>query len=231
MIPDSKPRNLLFWLLITVFGLFFSGCMLPKIKPGTVPEKALEPECRAPFVTTPYEFVHSIEAQMPVGGRGVMMGVTIVTPESNHLRCVIMTIEGMVLFEAEEGKNLVVNRAISPFDSPDFAKGLIADIRLLFFAPDGKYQTGGKFPDGAEGCRYENTDGTTQDVLHKSDGTWGIRKYSKRNKLVRRVDAGSPDPRWDKEKIPSRLVLKAEGVGGYRLQMDLIHARALGKAK
>jgi len=44
-----------------------------------------------------------------------------------------------VLFEAEAGLGkLKVNRALPPFDSEDFAKNMIEDIKLIFFTPEGK---------------------------------------------------------------------------------------------
>ena len=49
----------------------------------------------------------------------------------------------MVLLEAQATPTLEVIRALPPFDSGDFAKNMIEDIKLIFLAPDGDIRAKG----------------------------------------------------------------------------------------
>ncbi|MDP1992798.1 MAG: hypothetical protein Q8K00_17440, partial [Syntrophales bacterium] len=59
--------------------------------------------------------------------------IVVADPRTRRLQMALMTIEGFVLFAAESGETLVVNRAVPPFDSPGFSKPMEEDIRLAFF--------------------------------------------------------------------------------------------------
>ena len=66
-----------------------------------------------------------------------MMGLTVLSSRLRSNRSVIMSLEGFVVFDGEVNQGLTVHRALPPFDSPGFAEGLMADIRLIFFQPEG----------------------------------------------------------------------------------------------
>jgi hypothetical protein len=131
-----------------------------------------------------------------------------------------MTVEGMVLFEAESGPGaLRVNRALPPFDSINFAKNMIEDINLIFFAPEGKIQKKGNLPDGSTACRYHEENGDWIDVIiDKSEGI-AIKRYTSDGILKRHV-------RFNKTagNIYQSIELQANETFNYSLFMTLIEA-------
>jgi len=207
---------------------------LPKVKPHqTIPLTELQQNCGQLFPEGKWQFVHSIEAKMPGGKKGILMGLTQISSVDKTVQSVIMTIEGMVLFDARYDRQLVVNRGIPPFDSENFAKGLIRDIQLIFFAPSGPLIQSGVLKNGAAVCRFQNPDRYFVDVIHYGDDGWEIRQYDHRYKKKRTVKVF-----FDKEEInhgrfnaPKRLKLISHDVPGYVLDMDLIEAVLLEDSK
>ena len=214
-------------------SLLFTGCIviacsaLPQVHPvdfaaGT----RLSRKCDNLFPIGKWQFVHSIETTMPDGHKGLVMGVSVISSRDNIARCVIMTIEGIVLFDARYDQRLVVQRAVPPFDSQGFAEGLIRDIQLIFFAPEGPLSETGNVKDGASICRYQNPDGRIVDLVIHGDRTWQIRQYNRQFRLKRTVSAffSQENPGENQYTIPHRLELTAYGDAGYKLIMDLVEA-------
>jgi hypothetical protein len=178
-----------------------------------------------------WQFVHSIEAVMRGGQRGLVMGVTVISSREKSARCVLMTIEGLVVFDARYDQKLVVNRAVAPFDHEGFAAGLISDIQLIFFRPEGLLVETGNDPNGSSVCRYQNSDGGIVDLVIDADDTRHIRRYNAQQRLNRAVDVFFSDRESDSVRpdFPDRLELRAFGVAGYTLIMDLVEAVPLLK--
>jgi hypothetical protein len=207
-------------LLILIIFLF-SCQTLPLINSPVSPvdEKALT--CPSPFLKEKYRLVHAIETLMAGDTQSVIIGVTIADPSTRSVSCAIMTAEGMVLFEAESGPGtLKVNRELPPFDSVDFAKNMIEDIKLIFFAPEGKIQKKGNLPDGAAICRYLEGNGDWIDVItDKSEGT-AIKRYSSAGILKRQVKFNKTTGN-----IYQSIELLADETFNYSLVMTLIEAQ------
>jgi hypothetical protein len=141
-----------------------------------------------------------------------------------------MTIEGLVVFDARYDQELVIHRAVAPFDQEGFAAGLISDIQLIFFMPQGPLVETGNDPNGASVCRYQNPDGRIVDLVIHGDRSWQIRQYSQQLRLTRTVTAffSQENPAEEQAAMPDRLELTAHGVAGYNLIMDLVEAVPLG---
>jgi len=216
-----------FIFLLSALCLITACSSLPKIDSagGSALSGPLR-ECRQLFPKGRWQFLHAIEATMPGGKKGMLMGVTIISSRGKTAQTVIMTIEGMVLFDARYDQRLVVNRALPPFDSPNFAQGLLNDIRLVFFEPEGPLIDSGILKNQAAVCRYQNPDGQIVDIIHRSDDRWEIQRYTKSLRLNRTVgvffNKKQADP--DLSGIPERLELKAHGHSGYALVMRLLEA-------
>ena len=88
-----------------------------------------------------------------------------------------MSIEGLVLFDGIYEGEVVINRGIRPFDSKEFAKGLMNDIRMVFFPPVGKLSGTGILSNGSHVCRYINDTTTIVDVITDPNHNWEIRQY------------------------------------------------------
>jgi hypothetical protein len=195
---------------------------LPPIEPlDPSGHAALLARCRAPYLRAKYRLVHAIEATMPTGETGHLIGVTVADPAGRTLHSALMTIEGLVLFEARFDKAVTVDRAMPPFDSPGFAKGLMDDISLMFFAPMEPFSEAGTI-NGEPLCRYRGEGGTV-DVIANSDGGFTVRRYRGSNSLARELRFSAPDSRG----ISKQMELAARGVLGYTLHMELIKAERI----
>jgi hypothetical protein len=207
------------FLLLTVF--LFACQTLPLINSPVSPveEKALT--CPFPFLKEKYRLVHVIETRVSGTMQSSIIGVTLADPSARFISCAIMTAEGMVLFEAESGPGtLKVIRALSPFDSADFAKNMIEDIKLIFFAPEGKIRKKGNLPDGAIACRYQEENGYWIDVIkERSEGTV-IKRYSSAGILKRQIKFNKTV-----ENIYQSIELQANETFNYSLLMTLIEAQ------
>lgn len=219
------------------FLLLFTGCIaiacsaLPAIHPVDITSGTqLSRTCDNLFPNGKWQFVHSIETTMPGGQKGLLMGVIVISSRDKTVQCAIMTIEGIVVFDARHDQRLVIQRAVPPFDSENFAEGLIRDIQLIFFRPEGLLIETGNDKDGASICRYRKPDGRIVDLVIQSDRSWQIRQYNRNLRLNRTVTASfsKKNPAAEHPAIPDRLELTAHGVGGYNLMMDLVEAVPLG---
>ena len=206
-------------LILTIFLL--SCQTLPLINAPVSPanEKALT--CPSPFLKEKYRLVHAIETRVAGDTQSAIIGVTLADPSTRFISCAIMTAEGIVLFEAESGPGaLKVTRALPPFDSMDFAKNMIEDIKLIFFAPEGKIQKKDNLPDGAAVCRYLEENGDWIDVItDKSEGT-AIKRYSSAGILKRQVKFNKTTGN-----IYQSIELQANETLNYSLLMTLIEAQ------
>jgi hypothetical protein len=182
--------------------------------------------CSAIFPQGQWQFVHAIEIFPPVGPKQTVLGITQISSEKRTLHWVLMTIEGLVLFEADFDGAITVQRALPPLDRPGMAEGMFQDISLLFLPPKDPCVAAGFSKDAAWICRYPSTDRGHQDIVLQPDGGSEIRLYSRDNRLTRTV---GPLPGKDHHAggQPSQVTLKAYGLMGYELRMSLIEAVSL----
>jgi hypothetical protein len=155
------------------------------------------------------------------GGRNFgMMGLTVISSRLRTIRSVIMTLEGFVVFDGEYDQHLTVHRALPPFDSPHLAEGLMDDIRLIFFEPDGPLVGCGVLDNGSAVCRHEIPGGNAIDIESLADNGWELRRYGPSQRLVRtlRVLPGETHPSG----FPEKMELIASGGQTYRLFMTLL---------
>lgn len=198
----------------------------PRIYPSADPATTAGIACDVPFPDGRWQFLHTIEAQLPGGSKGVLMGVTVISSHTRSVRCVIMTVEGLVLFEAEYDRQLVIHRGIEPFDSPEFARGLMEDIRLIFFRPRGAMIAIGRLKEDARICRFQDIEGRILDTVIYETGSWELRQYSNQQRLTRFVRA-VPGER-SAAQFPQFLELTAHGIHEYQLAMTLVEAIRIG---
>jgi len=230
-------------LLLFQICFFLASCStIPAIKPVDVRQKTdIEDKCSRFFPETPRQFVHSIEASMPGGKKAFMIGITRIFPEKRKIHCVMMTIEGLVLFDAVYDKDLEIRRGISPFDSLDFARGLMDDIGFIFFKPD-LFLEAGLLENSLKVCRYKSDLDRIIDIVINGCGNRGLnsppckealpfltmRQYRKL-KLARTVNAyyninsessGNMD-------FPSELELISHTFPGYSLKLKLVETEKI----
>jgi hypothetical protein len=202
--------------------LVLSCARLPKILPVTGADPSEPAEvCGRIFPAGEWQLLHSIEADLPGGRRSVMMGLTVLSSRLRSNRSVIMSLEGFVVFDGEVNQGLTVHRALPPFDSPGFAEGLMADIRLIFFQPEGSAECG-KLTDGSTVCRYKKPDGGFVDIVLRSTGTCESLRYDREQRLIRTVRV--PADARTGDGMPQTIELTARGEQSYKLVMTLLEA-------
>ena len=209
-------------LLILTALLLVSCQTLPAINstlPQSVPKSSI---CPSPFLKEPYRLVHAIEARMAGEIQGAIIGITLVDPSTRFVSCAIMTVEGMVLFEAQAAPVLQVIRALPPFDSGDFARNMIEDIKLIFLAPEGEIQTKGTLSDGANICRWREKNGDWIDVIARLPEGIEINRYSVYGSWQRRIKLNPMA-----ENVYQSIKLTAKETFNYVLVMTLIAAEPL----
>ena len=168
---------------------------------------------------------------MPNKKKSFIIGISIIYPKIKRVESVIMTIEGLVLFDAYYEQKLVINRGVPPFDSVDFAKGLMNDIKLMFFKPEGQIIEAGMLSSGEYVCRHRNIDGHFVDIVINNVCTWEIRRYTPSAALRKTIKAGHCKtlPGSNGICVPGRIELADRGINGYSLTLELIEAKPLAK--
>jgi hypothetical protein len=219
--PDAALR----FIPVLALALLAGGCAgLPPIKPL---DAALKPavleECQRPFLPAKYRLVHAVEAMLPGGGTATAIGVLVADPWSGSFRSVLMTIEGLVLFDVESGTIPRVHRAVPPFDSPAFARQMAEDISLAFFAPGGEPAAWGQGEKGFRGCRFARTGGGFVDLLKDEGGVREIRLYGTGQELLKRVKI----PFLERPGLADELEIRGCGWPCYALRLRLIEAEEI----
>jgi hypothetical protein len=210
-------------IVLAALLLALSCARLPKIAPVTGADPSGPAErCNRIFPAGKWQLLHSIEADLPGGRHSVMMGLTVLSSRLRSNRSVIMSLEGFVVFDGEVNQGLKVHRALPPFDSPGFAEGLMEDIRLIFFKPEGPAAECGILTDGSTVCRYKNPDGGVVDIVLRSTGTCKSLRYDREQRLIRIVRIPA-DARTGDE-MPQTIELTAHGKQSYKLVMTLLEA-------
>ena len=213
--------------------IFVGACAgPPKIRPVTSPNtQAVEADCAKVFPSGHWRFVHSISVKLPDGRQGLFVGVTVISADAGTIDCVIMSVEGFVFFDARMDGELTIHRAVRPFESEAFARGIMRDIKLIFFKPRGRAVETGLSENGFFACRYRLSDGGVEDVTTFPDNSWEIRQYDKNRRLTRTVNA--LQAKNLSSEIPSlvadTLKLKAHDRHPYELTMKLVEAERLSK--
>jgi len=216
--------------LLTAILFFIAACgTLPQLQHADSrmrPEGP--PECRRQLLQGRWQFQYAIEATFPEEQKSVLIGVSVVSAESGSIHSVLMTIEGVVVFDARYDREIQILRAIRPFDTERFARGLLNDFRLVFFKPEGALIETGTLPNGSYVCRYQQPDRLVVDIVGYSDHHWQVQQYGRWFTEKRMADIFFNDNfRFDGFHAPSRLKLTVSGYAGYTLDMDLIEAVSL----
>ncbi len=209
--------------LTMVLGCAHLPAIVPESNPAAVPAPDI---LNRIYPSGDWQFSHTIHATVPGGKTVEMMGVSVISSADSSIRCVLMTLEGLVLFSGRFDGDLTVERAVSPFDRPGFAEGLMRDLELLFFTPKARMERYGRLPDGERVVRFYSKEKVTTDLVLREDRTWAIYEYSSQSKLVRSVEARSISPiggNW-KSTAPENIMLKRPGLLGYQLVMRLAEA-------
>jgi hypothetical protein len=211
-----------FLFSIAMYFLIFSCKSLPVIESG---KSGLKPDI-SPFPGNKYQLTHSIKADLPNGDTLLLIGLTVVNPDERSIHAVMMTVEGLVLFDVSyQNNSIIINRGMpgmSADDSANFIHGLLNDLKLIYFMPEcAIFESGiisGKYIN-----RYKCDNGITIDIIKEENGAVIINKYDSGNSLLRIVNIFS----LNKDNVSEKLELIAPGIFGYSLYMELINVEKL----
>jgi hypothetical protein len=206
-----------------ILGLFASllvaSCAhLPTLTPvdANHAQSAAE-RCRQAFPAQPWRATHTIFAALPFGQNIELIGVIAVG--GGELHAILLSPEGLSLFDGVQRTTggLLVHRAVPPFDRPDFAASLMADVGNAFLSPAGAPVAIGTYASGATVCRWSPPGGETTDVELGEGGPRAIRTYravhATREILLVGTGTGGFFP---------LVVLRVPGSGGYELEIRLV---------
>jgi hypothetical protein len=216
--------------------LIISGCAgLPTIIPldnAPAPdEQMLSRELDLLFPSESVQFVHAIELTMQGGHSAMLMGVVNIHPRQQAIHCVIMTLEGLVLFEADHTRErFTIDRAVPPFDSPALAQGLISDIERIFFKPQGAFEARGTLENKNSILRFSEPDGGTLDIVISPDrDVWTQTLRTPSHRIKRRVEYLFPNAPANSRPFvfPKSITLTAAFPSRYTLTMTLTDANLI----
>jgi hypothetical protein len=206
---------------ICLLGFFILsiGCVSlseKTLRPGS-PEDL--PGCYAIFPAGPWESVHRIEATIRGGGFSSLLGVTRGEPSERRLQSLLLTPEGFILFDAERrDSGIAVRKAVAPFDSSAFAKGLMEDVSLLFLPPQVKPRAWGKQTDGTMICSWEEPDESHTEITGSMESGWRILRRDKYREVIKEVVLKGPFING----LASHVELRTSEPVSYRLRMTLV---------
>jgi hypothetical protein len=203
------------------FLILSIGCVaMPKttLSPGSPDDL---PGCYVIYPDEPWESVHRIEATIRGWSSSSLLGVTKGEPSNRRLQSLLLTPEGFILFDAElRGNEIAVRKAVAPFDSPAFARGLMEDVTLLFLPPQARPTTWGKETDGTRICNWEGPDSSRIEVRGSMDTGWRILRRDNQGKVTKEISLNGPFVRG----LASHVELRTFKPTAYKLRMDLLQA-------
>jgi len=238
--PSSRPGSRLsrqgLALFLVLLLPLFACSSIPRINSPTPKEASrIQKDCRDIFPQGRWRFVHSIQVDLAGKQKTKLIGITQISSRSRRLHCVLMTIEGLVVFEAKRAQgNTVIKKATPPFDTARFAQGLMQDVQFIFFPPQGECIKAGLTNNKKKICRYKSDSSHTRDILmEKENGGWSVHHY-KEGDLARSFQAFPGDSTEEplSQAYPQEILLEANTPSwDYSLKMRLIKARNLNKPK
>ncbi|MBI5556872.1 MAG: hypothetical protein HY885_04490 [Deltaproteobacteria bacterium] len=191
-------------------------------------DEAVGEECVAIFPRGRWQFIHAIDFSLGDGSGSTVIGLT--SLDGDGFGCALLTIEGFTLFEAVcRGDGAVeVRRAVSPFDKPGFAEGLMRDVRMIFLAPATDNVRYGWLAGHVPVCRFTGADGLITDIMPAVAGCWRINTFTPALAGNRSL-IGRSCRKIDDIPIPAYLELKDSGQADYTLKLTLLTAENLNR--
>jgi hypothetical protein len=214
-------------------GLLVAGLMLAcggsqslePVEPSQQGEIAAR--CTALFPQLPWRVTHVVDAKLPMGEQGSFLGV-VAADAPHQFRTILVSLEGFVVFDATYSQGQInASRAVAPLDTPEFARGMAGDIRLLMFAPTTPLTEVGQTDLGYESCRWQRPDGRVTQVVLEAPERAHVLLYDKNEVLLR--DGLLLGPKRDG--FSTQMLLVAKGAAGYSLVLRLMESELESEAQ
>ncbi|MBN1664030.1 MAG: hypothetical protein JW943_10560 [Deltaproteobacteria bacterium] len=180
--------------------------------------------CPDIFPAAAARLIHQIEITSPLSGKSLFVGAVKVEPEKDALHAVLMSVEGMVLFEAETaGADFRMISAVPPLNDLPFAKGLMGDISFVMLKPAGKPVEQGADDQGLWACRWPTGKENILETALTKDGNIRLRLYGANRKIIKEAAAFPPFDR----KAPAFIKMKSFGPASYTIDLKLIEMESV----
>ncbi len=209
-------------------GIYFLGLLLFSAGCAPAARTVLSPgsgedlrSCLTIFPPGPWESVHKIEATFSGGTSFTILGVTKGEPFERRLHSLLLTPEGFTLFDGELWKGeIVVRKAVPPFDSPALAKNMLEDVAFLFFAPVGSPVSWGTAADGTRVCLWTNPNGFHPEIRETPDQGWQILLRDDQGRETKKVSLTGPFVQG----LAAYMELRVLRPVSYTLKMTLVQS-------
>lgn len=171
------------------------------------------------FLDEKYRLVHSIRTELPDKTISSLVGITLADPVSREIEAVLMTVEGLVVFEAKSGSGQVkIVRAVDQLNTDDFASALMEDISFIFFRPHCDIEFSGKLKDGSPVKRFIFKSKKIVDIVGRAESGVVVNMYDSSRNLIKTAVFSE----MNNDGLPVSIELLAHGFFGYTMRLDLI---------
>lgn len=213
-------RRAAFLGLFLVLGLACQPLPPPGLPPGSLDPQAAE-SCSSFYPKNSFRAIHALDISLPYGRHSAVIGITIADLISGRLRATLLSLEGLVLFDATSVNGITeVHRALPPLDTGSFAENLITDVKFLFRPPEAATLFSVSRKNGAAVCRRVINGKEIFETVSEVSQNWIIRHYNEKGKLIREATASGPVP---PDGFPQKMQLHVYNPGGdYSLSLELV---------
>ncbi|MBN1381804.1 MAG: hypothetical protein JXA41_09030 [Deltaproteobacteria bacterium] len=178
--------------------------------------------CPTIFPETDFRAVHRIEISSARSGKSAFIGAVKCEPDKSTLHAVLMSAEGMVIFEAAVKKGAFrIISAFPPLDDSVFARGLMADVSFLLLKPAGMPMETGLDRQGLMTCRWSAAAGGVIEQSMMRAGAVRIRRYNQAGRITKEALALPPFDRG----LPVAMHLKVSGPVKYFIDLKLLEVK------
>jgi hypothetical protein len=175
----------------------------------------------SPFPVQSFRIIHTIDISLPLEEKSSLIGITIIDFTSDRVRSVLISVEGLVLFDGMSHHGIIkVFRAVAPLDTNTFAQNLFADVRFLFMPHKENLMEIGRYKEGQLVCRWRNEKKEVIETVIGNAGGWTLTQYN--SDLSKRKEAKVLPP--SSNGFSKIMVMKIYGALAYSFRFELVEA-------
>jgi len=215
------------------FVLFLMMAVSCRILPPTAPIVPIDPvlieKCSSLFPLKSFRAVHALTASMFGDKKSLFVGITVADIPSARIRSFLLSVEGMVLFDATSvNRTITIHRAVAPMDKQGFAQGLFYDVEFIYFPPQGTLTGAEVAADGTLVCRWQNNHRFVE-ISSEASGHSTLTERSESREVLRRAEFFPPLVNGFYKKILLEVydVGGVGDLGGYSLSMDFLEGEPI----
>ncbi|MDD5223232.1 MAG: DUF3261 domain-containing protein [bacterium] len=212
-----------------LFLVFGTACQ-PLLRPDRSLGSPVPPEaasCSIPHPQKSFRAIHAVDISLPLGRQSTVLGIIIADLASGRLRTTLLSLEGLMLFDATSVNSVTrVHHALPPLDAGAFAENLVADVKFLFWPENSTAGIQAWRKDGVTTCRRATGRAGTLETVSAGSGARILRQYDEKGRLLREAAASGP---VSPEGFPQKMRLEVHPLAGdYSLSLELVEGELIG---